>query len=165
MTWGVPRFALLETRGPDPRALLLSTLILAALVSLSFILGSIPNVTRVPQAETVTLLVAPPEPPTCPMKNFDRGLEESPGAQTVRRPHRRRRSCTPRHPRPNHALLTWLTRGPSCLNSSRSPRPLQFSRNALWLRLFRLSPPAAREAPKPDLAAGACRARSWAPAL
>jgi hypothetical protein len=63
---GVPRFALLETRGPDPRALLLSTLILATLVSLSIILGRIPSVTRAPQAETVTLLVAPPDPPTLP---------------------------------------------------------------------------------------------------
>ena len=70
---GVPRFALLETRGPDPMALLLSVVILTGLVSLSLILGRIPSVTRAPRAETVTLLVVPPEPRTLPdistMKN------------------------------------------------------------------------------------------------
>ncbi len=59
---GVPSFALLEMHGPDPRALLFSTLILAALVSLSIVLGRIPSVTRAPESATVTLLVAPPEP-------------------------------------------------------------------------------------------------------
>ena len=57
---GVPRFALLETRGPDPLALLLSTVILTVLVSLSLILGRFPIITRAPRAETVTLLVVPP---------------------------------------------------------------------------------------------------------
>ncbi len=70
---GVPRFALLETRGPDPRALLLSTVILTALVSLSLIWGRFSSVTRAPRVEIVTLLVAPPEPWTLPdiptMKN------------------------------------------------------------------------------------------------
>jgi len=63
---GVPRFALLETRGPDPMALLLSAVILTALVSLSLILGRFPSVTRAPRAETVTPLVVPPEPRTLP---------------------------------------------------------------------------------------------------
>jgi hypothetical protein len=63
---GVPRFALLETRGPDPRALLLSVVILTGLVSLSVILGRFPSAARVQRAETVTLLVAPPEPRTLP---------------------------------------------------------------------------------------------------
>jgi hypothetical protein len=62
----VPRFALLETGGPDPRALLLSVVILTGLVSLSLILGRFPSVTRTPRAETVTLLVAPPELRTLP---------------------------------------------------------------------------------------------------
>jgi hypothetical protein len=70
----VPRFALLETRGPDPRALLLSVVILTGLVSLALILGRSPSITRTPRAETVTLLVVPPEPRTLPdismMKNF-----------------------------------------------------------------------------------------------
>ncbi|MGA2982577.1 MAG: hypothetical protein ABSG32_02115 [Terriglobia bacterium] len=70
---GVPRFALLETRGPDPWVLLLSTVILTAMVSLSLMLGRIPSVTRVPRAETVTLLAIPPGLRTLPeistMKN------------------------------------------------------------------------------------------------
>jgi hypothetical protein len=69
----VPRFALLETQGPDPRALLLSTVILTSLVSLSLVLGRNSSVNHDVQAETVTLLVAPPEPRTLPdvstMKN------------------------------------------------------------------------------------------------
>ena len=63
---GVPRFALLETRGPDPLALLLSPVILAALISLPLILGRFPSVARTPRAETITLLVAPPELKTLP---------------------------------------------------------------------------------------------------
>jgi hypothetical protein len=63
---GVPTFALLETCGPDPRALLLSVVILTGLVSLSLILRRFPSVTRPPRAETVTLLVVPPEPQTLP---------------------------------------------------------------------------------------------------
>ena len=68
---GVPRFALLETGGPDPRALLLSVVILTGLVSLSLILGRFPSLTRTPRAETVTLLVAPPDIST--MKNPSTG--------------------------------------------------------------------------------------------
>ena len=71
---GVPRFALIEIRGPDPRALLSSTALLAGLVSLSVVLGRVPNITRAPSPETVTLLVAPPEwripPGISTMKNF-----------------------------------------------------------------------------------------------
>jgi hypothetical protein len=58
---GVPSFALIETRGPDPRALLLSVIILTGLVSLSTFLGRFPSTTRAPRMETVTLLVAPPD--------------------------------------------------------------------------------------------------------
>jgi len=71
---GVPRFALLETRGPDPRALLAAVVILSGLVSLSMVLARSPSMTRTPPAETVTLLVMPPEPRTLPdisvRKNF-----------------------------------------------------------------------------------------------
>lgn len=74
---GVPSFALLETRGPDPRALLLSVVILTALVSLSVILGRFPSVTRVPGAETVTLLVAPPELRTLPDISMMKDSSES----------------------------------------------------------------------------------------
>jgi hypothetical protein len=75
---GVPRFALLETWGPDPRALLLSIVILTGLVSLSIILGRFPSVTRAPRAETVTLLVAPPEPRTLPDISTMKNPSESP---------------------------------------------------------------------------------------
>ena len=47
-------------------AILLSAVILTILVSLSVILGRFPIVTRAPRAETVTLLVAPPEAWTLP---------------------------------------------------------------------------------------------------
>lgn len=60
----VPRFALLETRGPDPRALALSAVVLSALVSLLIMLPRFQSVTRAPNPETVTLLVLPPEPRT-----------------------------------------------------------------------------------------------------
>jgi hypothetical protein len=63
---GVPSFALLDTRGPDPGALFLSTVILTFLVSLPLILGRLPNHTRVPSGDTVTLLAEPPEPRTLP---------------------------------------------------------------------------------------------------
>jgi hypothetical protein len=63
---GVPRFALIETGGPDPRALLLSIFILASLVSSSIILGRFPRVIQPPHSETVTLLVEPPEPLSLP---------------------------------------------------------------------------------------------------
>ena len=74
---GVPRFALLETRGPDPRALALSAVILSALVSLSIILARFPSVTRAPRAETVTLLVVPPEPRTLPDISTTKNSSES----------------------------------------------------------------------------------------
>ena len=62
----VPRFALIETRGPDPRALAFSPIILATLLFATIVLGRIPNVAPAPLAENVTLLVAPPEPITLP---------------------------------------------------------------------------------------------------
>jgi hypothetical protein len=62
----VPHFALIETRGPDPRAFFLSPLILATLLSSSVVLGRLPTVRPAPLAEDVTLLVAPPEPLTLP---------------------------------------------------------------------------------------------------
>ena len=74
---GVPSFALLEMRGPDPRALLFSTLILAALVSLSIVLGRIPSVTRAPESATVTLLVAPPEPDFADISSMKNSIEGS----------------------------------------------------------------------------------------
>jgi hypothetical protein len=63
---GVPSFALLEMGGPDPAALLLSTVILTFLVSLSLILGRFPSLIPAPSVETVTMLVAPAEPRTLP---------------------------------------------------------------------------------------------------
>jgi len=75
--WGVPRFALLETRGPDPLALLLSAVILTTLVSLSLILGRFPSVMRTPRAETFTLLVAPPEPRILPDISTTKNSSES----------------------------------------------------------------------------------------
>jgi hypothetical protein len=74
---GVPRFALLETRGPAPQALLLSTLILTSLVFLSIVVGRIPGVSRAPQAETVTLLVALPEPRSLPDISWMKNSRES----------------------------------------------------------------------------------------
>src|ERR1039458_2682564 len=63
---GVPRFALIETRGPDPWALLLSVMILTSLVSLPAVLGRFPRATPVTLPENVTLLVLPPAPRTLP---------------------------------------------------------------------------------------------------
>jgi hypothetical protein len=56
----VPRFALLETRGLDPRAFLLSVVILTSLVYLSIALGRFPSVTQSPPEWTVTLIMPPP---------------------------------------------------------------------------------------------------------
>ena len=65
---GVPRFEMIETRGPDPRALLFSTTLLVALVSLFAMLGRIQNTMPASRAEYITLWVAPtaleaPSPP------------------------------------------------------------------------------------------------------
>ena len=74
---GVPRFALLETRGPDPRALALSAVVLSALVSLLIMLARFQSVTRAPSAATVTLLVVPPEPRTLPDISTTKNSSES----------------------------------------------------------------------------------------
>ena len=74
---GVPRFALLETRGPDPRALALSAVVLSALLSLLILLPRFQSVTRAPSAETVTLLVASPEPRTLPDISTTKNSSES----------------------------------------------------------------------------------------
>ncbi|MGD0923125.1 MAG: hypothetical protein ABSA70_15385 [Terriglobia bacterium] len=74
---GVPRFALLETRGPDPRALALSAVVLSALVSLLIMLPRFQSVTRAPSAETVTLLVVPPELRTLPDISTAKNSSES----------------------------------------------------------------------------------------
>jgi hypothetical protein len=58
---GVPSFALIETRGPDSRALLLSVIILTGLVSLSTFLGRFPSTNRATRMEAITLLMAPPD--------------------------------------------------------------------------------------------------------
>jgi hypothetical protein len=50
---------------------------LTALVSLSIIPGRVPSVIRAPQAETVTLLVAPPEPRTLPEISWMKNSSES----------------------------------------------------------------------------------------
>src|SRR5579863_5947299 len=62
----VPRFALIEAQAPDLRAVILSPIILATLLSSMVVLTHLPGVTRAPLAEDVTLLVAPPEPLTMP---------------------------------------------------------------------------------------------------
>jgi hypothetical protein len=74
---GVPRFALLETRGPDPRALALSAVVLSALVSLSIILARFQSVTRAPRGETVTSLVEPPESRTLTDSSTTKNSSES----------------------------------------------------------------------------------------
>ena len=58
---GVPRFALLETRGPEPWAFVLSVLFLSSLVSLSIIVAQYQKFVRVTRVETVTELEVPPE--------------------------------------------------------------------------------------------------------
>ncbi|MGA2632338.1 MAG: hypothetical protein ABSG54_19250, partial [Terriglobia bacterium] len=68
---------LLETRGPDPRALALSAVVLSALVSLLIMLPRFQSVTRAPSAETVTLLVVPPEPRTLPDISTTKNSSES----------------------------------------------------------------------------------------
>jgi hypothetical protein len=73
---GVPHFALLETRGPDPLALLLSTMILTGLISASLVLGRLPRVASAPRTGTITLLVSPPEqfssPDISTMRSFSK---------------------------------------------------------------------------------------------
>lgn len=59
---GVPSFALIETQGPAPFSLLLSTLILSALLSLTVMLGRMTSVSPTPRPEAFTLLFAPPLP-------------------------------------------------------------------------------------------------------
>jgi hypothetical protein len=73
---GVPRFALIETGGPDPRALLLSVFILAGLISPSIILGYFTRDIRPARAWTVTLLEAPPEPVTLPDISMRKNVSE-----------------------------------------------------------------------------------------
>jgi hypothetical protein len=62
----VPRFALIEAQAPDLRAVILSPIILATLLSGTMVLAHLPGVTHAPIAEDVTLLVAPPEPLAMP---------------------------------------------------------------------------------------------------
>jgi hypothetical protein len=102
---GVPRFALLETHGPDPRALALSAVVLSALVSLSIILARFPSVTHTSHSETVTSLVAPPELRTLTdsstTKNSNESLTilpqsaETVGAQPIRPTPLKAESITP----------------------------------------------------------------------
>ena len=74
---GVPRFVLLETRGPDPRALALSAVVLSALVSLLIMLPRFQGVTRARSAQTVTLLMVPPEPRTLTDISMTKNSSES----------------------------------------------------------------------------------------
>src|ERR1039458_7554893 len=75
---GVPRFALIETRGPDPWALLLSLMILTSLVSLPVIFGRFLRTTRVIPPENVTLLVLPPALRTLPDISTNRSAGRKP---------------------------------------------------------------------------------------
>jgi hypothetical protein len=154
---GVPRFALLETRGPDPRAFLLSTLILTALVSLSIILGRIPSLTYTPQAETVTLLVAPPEPPRLPDISTLKNSSES-STYPLQAPE----------PVPAKPLLPEMTKSQSASHKAgelthdlpaaeptppelvEKPAPTPIQPERIVASIAPTAPPAAREAPKPN---------------
>src|SRR5579859_1255621 len=60
----VPRFAMLETRWPDPWALALSVLFLSTLISLSIIVAQYQKFIRDTRIDTVAELQAPPQPRT-----------------------------------------------------------------------------------------------------
>ncbi len=74
----VPRFALIATPPPDPRAMLLSPIILAT-VLISFVaLGRLPHAAPAHLADDVTMLVPPPEPLTLPDLSAARVRSELP---------------------------------------------------------------------------------------
>ena len=154
---GVPRFALLETRGPDPRALLLSTVILTALVSLSLILGRFPSVTRAPRAETVTLLVAPPEPWTLPdistMKNSSESSTLLPQAAepATAKPPSPELTKSQSAPLKAEPLTPDLVAAePIPLEIMEKPPPIPIQPERAVASTAPAAPPAAAEAPKPN---------------
>ena len=154
---GVPRFALLETRGPDPRALLLSTLILTAPVSLSIFLGRIPSVTRAPQADTVTLLVAPPEPPMLPDFSMRKNSSES-----LTQPPQESKTFTARPPSPemmksqSAPLKTKVLKPDSSVaeptppEPAEKPTPIPIQAERVVASIAPTAPPVALEAPRPN---------------
>jgi hypothetical protein len=152
----IPRFALLETRGPDPKALLFSTVTLTALVSLSSILGRIPSVTPVPRAETVELLVAPPEPRTVPriptMKNFSETSTSvlqaaEPARAEPPTPEMAKPQFAPRKTKPLTPDLAAAEPIPIELVEKPPPIPLQPERTVAFIAPA--PPVTATEAPKP----------------
>jgi len=83
----VPRFALIETPPPDPRAMLLSPILLATLLISLVALGRLPHVAPAPIADDVTMLVPPPEPLTLPKLPAAKVSIEPPApAQSVDKP-------------------------------------------------------------------------------
>jgi hypothetical protein len=155
---GVPRFVLLDTRGPDPRALLLSTLILTLLVCLSINLGRIPSLTRAPQVEVVTLLVAPPEPQTLPDISTRKNSGESstlpirapkPVTANPPSPAMRKSLSVPLKAAPPAPDLVAAEPVPHELIEKPPPTPLQPERVVASAALT--APPAALAAPKPNL--------------
>jgi hypothetical protein len=154
---GVPRFALLETRGPDPRALLLSTVILTALVSLSLILGRFPSVARASRVETVNLLVAPPEPWTLPDIPTMKNSSESstllpPAAEPVSAkpasPEMTKSRSAPLKAEP--PIPDLVAAAPIPLEIMEKPPPIPIQPESAVVSLAPAAPPAQMEAPKPN---------------
>jgi len=130
---------------------------LAALVSLSIVLGRIPSVIRAPQTERVTLLVAPLEPRPLPdissMKNSIEGLARplpAPKPVTAKPllPEMTKSQSTPRKAEELTADLAVPKPIPPEVAEKPAPTPIQPER--VVASIAPAAPPAAAEAPKPN---------------
>jgi len=154
---GVPRFALLETRGPDPRALALSAVLLSALVSLLIISARFQSVIRAPTTQTVTLLMVPPEPRTLPDISMTKNSSESsallpqsaePVTAKPPSPEMAESRSTPLEAEPLTPDLPAAQPIPPELTETPPPIPIQLERVAAEAAPPAM--PAAMEAPKPN---------------
>lgn len=151
----VPRFVLLETRGPEPRALALSAVLLSALVSLLIMLPRFQSDTRAQHPETVTLLVLPPEPRTLPDISMTKNSSESstllpqsaePVTAKPPSPEMAESRSTPLEAEPLTPHLPAAEPIPPELTETPPPFPIQLERVAAEVAPPAM--PAAMEAPK-----------------
>ena len=147
---GVPHFALLETRGPDPLALLFSTGILTAMVSLLLFWGSFSRVNRAPSAENVTLLVAPPDPSTLSDLSNERLTLPPPTSQPVTaEPSLTELTTSWSDPiKAEPASPDMVAAPPMPRELMENPPPIPVPPERAVAEAAPIAPPAAREAPK-----------------
>jgi hypothetical protein len=154
---GVPRFALLETRGPDPRALALSAVVLSALISLLIMLPSFQSFARAPSAETVTLLVVSPEPRTLPdistTKNSSESstlLPQSADPVTAKPPSPELTKSRPTPLKAEPLIPDLVAAEPIPLELMETPPPIPIQAEHAVAETAPTATPAAMETPKPN---------------